>query len=143
MFPFFHISILQGLINDVVFGKCKPTVRVINVARGGIIDEASLLRALNDGKCAGVGLDVFETEPPTNRLDTGLKQVMSICQTCFIVVCRDLLEHHLAVVTPHLGASTVEAQMKVAQEIANSFVNAKRGEPLQGRVIIYLTSFLL
>ena len=56
-----------GLLNDDVFSKCKPSVRVVNVARGGIIDEAALLRALREGRCGGAALDVFEEEPPTNR----------------------------------------------------------------------------
>lgn len=101
----------RGLINDAVFDKCKPSVRVVNVARGGIIDEVALLRALRNGKCGGAALDVFVEEPPTNR---------------------DLVEHELVVATPHLGASTAEAQVKVAQEIAQSFVDAKQGKPLQG-----------
>ena len=57
-----------GLLNDAVFSKCKSSVRVVNVARGGIIDEAALLRAIKEGRCAGAALDVFEEEPPTNRL---------------------------------------------------------------------------
>lgn len=69
LIPILHtvISGSLGLINDDVFDKCKPSVRVINVARGGIIDEAALLRALTIGKCAGAALDVFVEEPPTNR----------------------------------------------------------------------------
>ena len=59
----------SGLINDDVFSKCKKGVRVVNVARGGIIDEAALLRALESGQCGGAGLDVFVEEPPTNRSD--------------------------------------------------------------------------
>ncbi len=58
-----------GLMNDAVFTKCKRGVRVINVARGGIIDEDDLLTALNDGRCGGAGLDVFTQEPPQNRLE--------------------------------------------------------------------------
>ena len=57
-----------GLLNDAVFGKCKRGVRVVNVARGGIIDEEALLRALESGQCGGAALDVFTVEPPTNRL---------------------------------------------------------------------------
>jgi D-3-phosphoglycerate dehydrogenase len=103
----------RGLLNDDVFSKCKPSVRVVNVARGGIIDEAALLRALREGRCGGAALDVFEEEPPTNR---------------------ELVEHELVVATPHLGASTAEAQVKVAREIAQSFVDAKQGKPLQGLI---------
>ena len=54
----------SGMINKAVFDICKPDMRVINVARGGIIDEKDLLGALEAGKCGGAALDVFETEPP-------------------------------------------------------------------------------
>ena len=54
-----------GLLGDKTFPLCKKGVYVVNCARGGIIDEASLLKALESGQCAGAGLDVFETEPPT------------------------------------------------------------------------------
>ena len=57
-----------GLVNDAVFASCKRGVRVVNVARGGIIDEAALLRALESGQCGGAGLDVYTQEPPTDRL---------------------------------------------------------------------------
>ena len=55
------------MINDAVFAKCKRGVRFVNVARGGIIDEEALLRALESGQCGGAALDVFTQEPPTNR----------------------------------------------------------------------------
>lgn len=55
------------MINDAVFTKCKRGVRFVNVARGGIIDEEALLRALESGQCGGAALDVFTQEPPTNR----------------------------------------------------------------------------
>lgn len=51
--------LVADLINDAVFAKCKKGVRVVNCARGGIIDEAALLRALESGQCGGAGLDVF------------------------------------------------------------------------------------
>lgn len=57
----------SGLLGDKTFPLCKKGVYVVNCARGGIIDEASLLKALESGQCAGAGLDVFETEPPTGR----------------------------------------------------------------------------
>ena len=62
-----HFCVI-GLLNDEVFSKCKSSIRVINVARGGIIDEDALLRALENGRCGGAGLDVFVQEPPLNRL---------------------------------------------------------------------------
>ena len=57
----------SGLLGDKTFPLCKKGVYVVNCARGGIIDESSLLRALESGQCAGAGLDVFETEPPTGE----------------------------------------------------------------------------
>lgn len=56
-----------GLLGDKTFPLCKKGVYVVNCARGGIIDEASLLRALESGQCGGAGLDVYETEPPTGE----------------------------------------------------------------------------
>lgn len=61
-------SFLAGLLNDAVFARCKRGVYVVNVARGGIIDEGALLRALESGQCGGAGLDVFTQEPPKERL---------------------------------------------------------------------------
>ena len=88
-------------------------MRIVNVARGGIVDEEDLLDALNKGSCAGAALDVFTEEPPTDRR---------------------LVNHDKVVVTPHLGASTAEAQVKVAQEVAQAFVDATKGKPLMGIV---------
>ena len=62
------LLVTQGLLNDNVFAKCKKGVRVINVARGGIIDEEALLRALESGQCGGAALDVFTEEPPKEKL---------------------------------------------------------------------------
>lgn len=87
----------RGLINDAVLERCKPGVRLINCARGGIIDEAALLRGLESGKVAGAALDVFVDEPPREH---------------------PLLRHSRVIATPHLGASTEEAQEKVARQIA-------------------------
>lgn len=103
----------RNLINDDVFSKCKKGVRVINCARGGIIDEDALLRALESGQCGGAGLDVFVEEPPSNSA---------------------LIQHPLVTCTPHLGASTVEAQSRVAEEIAQQFVDAVQGRSLFGAI---------
>jgi D-3-phosphoglycerate dehydrogenase len=75
----------------------KPGVRIINCARGGLVDEAALAEAMKSGKVAGAGIDVFETEPATENELFGLPNV----------VC-----------TPHLGASTTEAQENVALQVA-------------------------
>jgi len=61
------LSVFADLINDAVFAKCKQGVRVVNVARGGIIEEAALLRALKSGACGGAALDVFVEEPPKSE----------------------------------------------------------------------------
>lgn len=101
----------RGLLNDKSFAQCKKGVRVVNVARGGIIDEAALVRALESGQCGGAALDVYEEEPPTNQ---------------------SLIQHPKLIATPHLGASTDEAQVRVAVEIAEQFVDAVKGVSLVG-----------
>ena len=86
----------RGLIADAQIARCKDHVRIVNCARGGIIDEGALLRGLESGKVAGAALDVFLNEPPTDH---------------------PLLKHAKVIATPHLGASTEEAQEKVAKQI--------------------------
>lgn len=105
----------RNLFNDATFAKCKKGFRIVNCARGGIIDEQALLRALNSGQCGGAALDVYESEPPPASL-------------------KPVLEHPKVICTPHLGASTDEAQEKVAQEIAEQFVDAFRGNGIRGVV---------
>ena len=90
------------LLNKEAFKKMKPGVRLINCARGGLIDEAALLAALKEGKVAGAALDVYETEPPS--ADWPLRQLPN-------VVC-----------TPHLGASTEEAQANVAVAVCEQIL---------------------
>ena len=88
----------KGLVGDAAFAKMKKSARIINCARGGIVDEQALVRALESGRIAGAALDVFEEEPlPRDHPLLGLPQV----------VC-----------TPHLGASTGEAQLNVAIAVA-------------------------
>lgn len=103
----------HGLLGKETFAKCKRGVRIVNCARGGIIDEVALIEAINAGQVGGAALDVFEQEPPTNK---------------------ELCDHPKIVTTPHLGASTVEAQVKVAREIAEQFVDAHKGKTLLGVV---------
>jgi D-3-phosphoglycerate dehydrogenase / 2-oxoglutarate reductase len=86
-----------GLIGREYFAIAKPNLRIINVARGGIVDEAALAEAIESGQIAGAALDVFSTEPMT---DSPLFKLDSV------------------VVTPHLGASTTEAQDKAGETIA-------------------------
>jgi D-3-phosphoglycerate dehydrogenase len=106
----------KHLINDEVFAKCKKGVRVVNVARGGIIDEQALLRNLKSGQCGGAGLDVFVEEPPKSEY------------------YKELLPHPKMVCTPHLGASTAEAQIRVAEEIGQQFVGFFKGTSLVGAI---------
>nr|CAI5851637.1 unnamed protein product [Callosobruchus analis] len=98
------IPATRNLICSAVFNKCKKGVRIVNVARGGIINEADLLAALNSGQCGGAALDVFEQEPPVDK------------------ITWELIKHDKVVATPHLGASTTEAQIRVAVEIAEQIV---------------------
>ncbi len=94
------------LINKESIATMKTGVRLINCARGGIIDEAALYDALVSGKVAGAALDVFETEPPTES---------------------PLLTLDSVIVTPHLGASTVEAQKNVAISVAHQCIDVLNG----------------
>lgn len=94
----------RNMINYKVFNVCKKGVKVVNVARGGIICENGLLKALKEGLCGGAALDVFSEEPPKAE------------------VTRELIEHPKVVATPHLGASTSEAQSRVAVEVAEQFI---------------------
>ncbi|KAF7495640.1 D-3-phosphoglycerate dehydrogenase [Sarcoptes scabiei] len=112
----------KNLINAKTLAKCRKGVRIINVARGGIVNENDLLDALKSGQCAGAGLDVFQEEPPTNT---------------------DLIKHPLVVCTPHLGASTKEAQINVAKEIAEQFIEIINGKSVPGVVNAPLLSEML
>jgi D-3-phosphoglycerate dehydrogenase len=101
------------LLSSREFAKMKDGVRVINCARGGIIDEKALYEAILTGKVAGAALDVFEQEPPVDNPLIGLPQV---------------------VVTPHLGASTVEAQENVAIDVSDEILKVLRGQPFKNAV---------
>ncbi|MQM07887.1 hypothetical protein Taro_040736 [Colocasia esculenta] len=96
------------VFNDETFAKMKKGARIVNVARGGVIDEDALVRALENGTVAQAALDVFTEEPPAKE--------------------SLLVQHPNVIVTPHLGASTVEAQEGVAIEIAEAVVGALQGE---------------
>jgi D-3-phosphoglycerate dehydrogenase len=100
----------RGLIGARELQLFKPTARLINCARGGLIDEEALLNALNEHRLAGVALDVFSQEPV--RDDPILKQ---------------LLAHDRVIATPHLGASTEEAQVGVVTDVAEQIVSVLRG----------------
>ncbi len=100
----------RGLIGSHELSLMKPGARLINCARGGLIDEEALLNFLNEHRVAGAALDVFSQEPV--RDDTVLKQ---------------LLAHERVIATPHLGASTEEAQVGVATDVAEQIVSVLRG----------------
>ncbi|XP_048354837.1 D-3-phosphoglycerate dehydrogenase [Sphaerodactylus townsendi] len=102
-----------GLLNDTTFAQCRRGVQVINCARGGIIDEAALLRALQSGQCGGAALDVFTEEPPKDKA---------------------LVNHPNVISCPHLGASTKEAQNRCGKEIAEQIVDLAQGRALVGAV---------
>ncbi len=107
----------KGLIGERELALLKPQARVINCARGGIIEEAALLAALKEDRLAGAALDVFTSEPPANN-----------------PVLTELLAHPRVIVTPHLGASTEEAQVMVALDVAEQVVSVLKGGPARGAV---------
>jgi D-3-phosphoglycerate dehydrogenase len=87
-----------GLLDDAAFEKMRPGVLIINAARGGIVDEAALLRALDSGIVGGAAIDVYTKEPPDSD--------------------NPLVLHDHVICTPHLGASTEQAQVNVAIAVA-------------------------
>ncbi|MBN2831086.1 MAG: phosphoglycerate dehydrogenase [Candidatus Omnitrophica bacterium] len=101
----------KHLISDEEFALMKEGVRIINCARGGIVDEVALVKAVKNGKVAGAALDVFEKEPVPPE--------------------SDLLKLDNIIVTPHLGASTEEAQVNVAIEVAEIVRDALLGKGIR------------
>jgi D-3-phosphoglycerate dehydrogenase / 2-oxoglutarate reductase len=100
----------RGLIGTHELHLLKPGARLINCARGGLIDEEALLNALNENQLAGAALDVFSQEPIGDN-----------------IVLRRLLAHERVIATPHLGASTAEAQIGVATDVAEQVISVLRG----------------
>jgi D-3-phosphoglycerate dehydrogenase len=97
-----------GMIGTAELARMKPTAFVLNVARGGVVDERALAEALTAGTIAGAGIDVYDHEPPTDS---------------------PLLGAPRTVMTPHLGASTAEAQVRVAVEAAQQVIDVLDGRP--------------
>jgi D-3-phosphoglycerate dehydrogenase len=97
----------RGLIGEEEIAQMKAGVRLINTARGGIIEEQALVKAVDAGQVAGAAVDVFAKEPPEDS---------------------DLLHRDAIIVTPHLGASTAEAQERVALDVANEIIAVLNGE---------------
>ncbi|MEM9752519.1 MAG: phosphoglycerate dehydrogenase [Planctomycetota bacterium] len=103
-----------GMLNAETFAKCRKGVYVVNAARGGIVDEAALLEALDSGQCGGAALDVYTSEPPPE--DSKLRT------------------HPGILAVPHLGASTEEAQTAVSVDAAKASLAYLRGEGISGAV---------
>ena len=117
-----HVSLTpatRDLLGEKQLRKVKPGVRVINTARGELIDETALINAIDDGRVAGAAIDVFREEPPGDS---------------------PLLTHDRIIVTPHLGASTEEAQERVAVDVAEQVLAVLRGEPARYAVNAPLVS---
>jgi D-3-phosphoglycerate dehydrogenase len=96
----------RGLIGREAIARLRPGAIVLNVARGGVVDEAALAEALESGHLGGAGVDVFEQEPPVDS---------------------PLLAAPNTLLTPHLGASTAEAQILVAEEVASQVLDVLAG----------------
>jgi len=96
----------RELIGAEELAKVKPTARIINCARGGLVDEKAVVKAVEGGRLAGAAFDVFRTEPLTNSA---------------------LFKNERIIVTPHLGASTTEAEAKAAKDIAEQVLTVLQG----------------
>ncbi|MBI5725416.1 MAG: phosphoglycerate dehydrogenase [Planctomycetes bacterium] len=105
-----------GIIGKAQFTVMKPSVRLINAARGGIIDVDEMLKALSEKRIAGAAMDVFLKEPPESQAE------------------KDLIQQTNVLAVPHLGASTEEAQEQVALEAAEQLVEALRGGEVRNAV---------
>lgn len=109
----------KGLIGSAELATVKPTVRFINAARGGIIDEQALFTAIEEGRVAGAAIDVFTEEPAKDNI---------------------LLKSDKVIATPHLGASTAEAQTNVAVDVAEQVLAVLKGRPARYAVNVPLMS---
>ncbi|MCD6453277.1 MAG: phosphoglycerate dehydrogenase [Dehalococcoidales bacterium] len=108
-----HVPLIEstrGLIGDKELKLVKPTVRIINCARGGLIDESALIKAIKEKRVGGAAIDVFPKEPITESA---------------------LFDSDNIIVTPHLGASTTEAQTLVATDVATQIVDFFKGQPVK------------
>jgi len=105
------IASTKGMISGPELVSMKKGARILNVARGGMIDESALYDALESGHIAGAGIDVFTTEPPAPDSPAA-----------------KLISHPKVVATPHLGASTVEAQENVSIDVCEQVLSILRGE---------------
>ncbi len=116
-FVSFHVPLndhTRSMLNADRFAKAKPGLRVVNAARGGVVDIPDLLAAIESGQCGGAAIDVYESEPPAE--DDPLRANPK-------VLC-----------TPHLGASTSEAQQAVSTDACAQILEYLRGEGVRGAV---------
>jgi D-3-phosphoglycerate dehydrogenase / 2-oxoglutarate reductase len=104
----------KGLINDESLRLMKDGVRIVCTARGGVVDEDAILAALNQGKVAGLALDVFNKEPPE---------------------VSELILHPRVIVTPHIGVQTHEAQSRTGYDIACEVISALGNNALRFRIV--------
>jgi D-3-phosphoglycerate dehydrogenase len=103
----------RGAVGAAELARCKPGLRIVNTARGGIVEEQALANAVKSGVVAGAAVDVFEQEPPRESPLVGVEGI---------------------IVTPHLGASTEEAQVRVAVDVAEQVVEVLHGRPARTAV---------
>ena len=108
----------RDMITATHFAAMKQGVLIVNCARGGIINEADMLAALQSGKVAGAAFDVWSEEPPQDE------------------TVKQLIAHPQMVVTPHLGANTFEAQTNVAIDVSREILNLLEGKPVENAVNI-------
>ncbi len=101
------------MLNDEAFARMKDGVRIVDAARGGVLEEAALIRALDSGKVAGAALDVFEKEPPVDW---------------------SVAKHPKVIAVPHIGAQTAEAQVRAAVDISTEVLRALNGEELRWKI---------
>lgn len=104
----------KHLLNDETFALMKDGAYIVDASRGGVIDHDALLRALESGKVAGAAIDVFETEPPLDWT---------------------LVKHPKVIATPHMGAQTMEAQLRAAEDIASEVVNVIEGKQVRWQCV--------
>lgn len=109
-----HINATHHLLDAKAFKRMKDGVRIVCAARGGVIDQAALLAALESGKVAGAALDVYESEPPGED---------------------PLVLHPNVIGTPHIGAQTQEAQLRAGHDILSEVIAALDGEPLRWKIV--------
>lgn len=110
----FHVPLIdetRDMLNAEALAMCRDGVCIVNCARGGLLDERAVLAGLESGKVGGVALDVYRQEPPIGD-------------------DRALLEHPAVVSTPHIAASTGEAQERVARQVTEQLIGALRDEPV-------------